>query len=71
MATDAIPQAKLSQLDATALIEQYDLANAKRGKRHNQNGPTRLQVRQEKIVDLLLALADVGDPVACAWFERT
>lgn len=71
MTSDTIPQAKLAQLDATALIEQYDLANSKRGKRHNQNGPTRLQVRQELIVDLLLALAENGDPVACAWLERT
>lgn len=61
---------RLAKASTTELIEQYNQAINKPGRRYSSNGQTPLQRRINTIVDMLSERADDGDVVALAWYEN-
>lgn len=66
--TTTIAKARLSKIDTTTLIGQYNLAISSYAGRLTNCAPR--QARINHIVDLLSDRADAGDPAALKWFEE-
>jgi hypothetical protein len=71
--TTTVAAKQLPKLNTPDLIEQYDLAVAKRGFRPMYNAetgvPTPRQQRINRIVDMISARADAEDANAIAWLD--
>ncbi len=64
--SDTIARSRLSTIDTTTLIAQYELAISSHAGRNTNCSPR--QNRISYIVDILTDRADCGDPIALVWF---